>query len=31
MKQLKEESYNLHIVFGVVNDKDLESIIDLLT
>ena len=31
MKQLSSEVYNhLHIVFGVVNDKDLESIIDLL-
>ncbi|WP_179336161.1 bifunctional folylpolyglutamate synthase/dihydrofolate synthase [Winogradskyella costae] len=31
MKQLKEESFNhLHIVFGVVNDKDLEGIIPLL-
>ncbi|WP_159019377.1 bifunctional folylpolyglutamate synthase/dihydrofolate synthase [Algibacter sp. L3A6] len=31
MKQLSNEVYNhLHIVFGVVNDKDLESIIDLL-
>mgnify|MGYP003675878555 CR=1 FL=1 len=31
MKQLHEESFDhLHIVFGVVNDKDLESIIPLL-
>lgn len=31
MKQLSKEAYNnLHIVFGVVNDKDLSSIIDLL-
>ncbi|WP_040756465.1 bifunctional folylpolyglutamate synthase/dihydrofolate synthase [Winogradskyella psychrotolerans] len=31
MKQLKEESFNqLHIVFGVVNDKDLDSIIPVL-
>ena len=31
MQQLKTESFNnLHIVFGVVNDKDLESIIPLL-
>ncbi|WP_282149196.1 bifunctional folylpolyglutamate synthase/dihydrofolate synthase [Algibacter lectus] len=31
MKQLSKEVYNhLHIVFGVVNDKDLISIIDLL-
>jgi len=31
MKQLQEENYNaLHIVFGVVNDKDLDSIIALL-
>ena len=31
MKQLKKEVYkSLHIVFGVVNDKDLSSIIDLL-
>lgn len=31
MKQLLEESYNtLHIVFGVVNDKDLSTIVDLL-
>lgn len=31
MKQLSKEVYeNLHIVFGVVNDKDLSSIIDLL-
>ncbi len=31
MHQLSEESYeSLHIVFGVVNDKDLNSIIDLL-
>mgnify|MGYP001051987097 CR=1 FL=1 len=31
MKQLQEETFNtLHIVFGVVNDKDLDSIIDLL-
>ena len=31
MKQLSNEVYNhLHIVFGVVNDKDLTSIIDLL-
>ena len=31
MKQLSNEAYNhLHIVFGVVNDKDLTSIIDLL-
>jgi dihydrofolate synthase/folylpolyglutamate synthase len=31
MKQLANETYNkLHIVFGVVNDKDLSSIIDLL-
>ncbi|MCL5128958.1 folylpolyglutamate synthase/dihydrofolate synthase family protein [Algibacter sp. L4_22] len=31
MKQLSNEVYNnLHIVFGVVNDKDLSSIIDLL-
>ncbi len=31
MKQLEEEDYNaLHIVFGVVNDKDLDSIITLL-
>lgn len=31
MDQLKKESYNtLHIVFGVVKDKDLESIIGLL-
>ncbi|WP_299890097.1 folylpolyglutamate synthase/dihydrofolate synthase family protein [uncultured Lacinutrix sp.] len=27
---LKEEYYRLHIVFGVVNDKDLDSIIDIL-
>ncbi|MBU2928822.1 bifunctional folylpolyglutamate synthase/dihydrofolate synthase [Winogradskyella psychrotolerans] len=31
MKQLQEEAFNkLHIVFGVVNDKDLDSIIPLL-
>ena len=31
MKQLSEEEFEaLHIVFGVVNDKDLNSIIDLL-
>lgn len=31
INQLKEETYNaLHIVFGVVNDKDLDSIITLL-
>ena len=31
MKQLSNEEFNaLHIVFGVVNDKDLSSIIDLL-
>ena len=31
MKQLQEETFNqLHIVFGVVNDKDLERIIPLL-
>ncbi|WP_458627616.1 bifunctional folylpolyglutamate synthase/dihydrofolate synthase [Winogradskyella sp. PC D3.3] len=31
MKQLQEEAFNqLHIVFGVVNDKDLEHIIPLL-
>lgn len=31
MQQLESEVYNeLHIVFGVVNDKDLSSIIDLL-
>jgi len=31
MQQLEEEDYNaLHIVFGVVNDKDLDSIITLL-
>ena len=31
MKQLSEEQFEaLHIVFGVVNDKDLNSIIDLL-
>ncbi|MFB9057505.1 bifunctional folylpolyglutamate synthase/dihydrofolate synthase [Mariniflexile ostreae] len=31
MKQLSEQTYNaLHIVFGVVNDKDLNSIIALL-
>lgn len=31
MNQLQNEEYNnLHIVFGVVNDKDLDSIIDLL-
>ncbi|MEC3906835.1 folylpolyglutamate synthase/dihydrofolate synthase family protein [Tamlana sp. 2201CG12-4] len=31
MKQLSNETYNeLHIVFGVVNDKDLDSIVDLL-
>ncbi|KJD31549.1 tetrahydrofolate synthase [Tamlana nanhaiensis] len=31
MNQLKNESYNtLHIVFGVVNDKDLDSILHLL-
>lgn len=31
MQQLQAESYNnLHIVFGVVNDKDLDSIISLL-
>lgn len=31
MKQLSEEVFNkLHMVFGVVNDKDLNSIIDLL-
>src|SRR5690606_9928912 len=31
MKQIKSENYNrLHIVFGVVNDKDLNSIVDLL-
>src|SRR5690606_28388958 len=32
MKQLQEEKYNkLHIVFGVVNDKDVSSILELLT
>ncbi|WP_282136727.1 bifunctional folylpolyglutamate synthase/dihydrofolate synthase [Seonamhaeicola maritimus] len=31
MKQVKSEKFNnLHIVFGVVNDKDLYSIVDLL-
>lgn len=31
MKQIQNESYNqLHIVFGVVNDKDLDTIIPLL-
>ncbi len=31
MQQIKEESFKkLHIVFGVVNDKDLNSIVDLL-
>lgn len=31
MSQLKKESFSkLHIVFGVVNDKDLSSIVDLL-
>lgn len=31
MEQLKKENFeNLHLVFGVVNDKDLSSIIDLL-
>lgn len=31
MKQLSKETFNaLHIVFGVVNDKDISSIIDLL-
>jgi dihydrofolate synthase/folylpolyglutamate synthase len=31
MKQLSKETFNsLHIVFGVVNDKDLKSILDLL-
>ncbi|WP_223550890.1 folylpolyglutamate synthase/dihydrofolate synthase family protein [Aestuariivivens sp. NBU2969] len=31
MQQLKEESFNkLHIVFGVVNDKDIDAISDLL-
>ena len=31
MKQLSQELFdNLHIVFGVVNDKDIQSIIDLL-
>ena len=31
MEQLKNESFDaLHIVFGVVNDKDLNSIVDLL-
>ena len=31
MKQLQEETYNqLHMVFGVVNDKDVSSILDLL-
>jgi dihydrofolate synthase/folylpolyglutamate synthase len=31
LKQLSNEKYNtLHIVFGVVNDKDLSSIVDLL-
>ena len=31
LKQLKEEKYtNLHFVFGVVNDKDLDSILPLL-
>jgi dihydrofolate synthase/folylpolyglutamate synthase len=31
MQQLKNETFNtLHIVFGVVNDKDLSSIVDLL-
>lgn len=31
MTQLKQESFNkLHVVFGVVNDKDLNSIADLL-
>src|SRR5690554_106848 len=31
IKQLAEESFNrLHIVFGVVNDKDLSSILDIL-
>lgn len=31
MKQIKEEIYkNLHIVFGVVNDKDLKAIIPLM-
>ncbi|MBU2938442.1 bifunctional folylpolyglutamate synthase/dihydrofolate synthase [Lacinutrix sp. C3R15] len=31
MKQLQEEAFNaLHIVFGVVNDKDLDSIINIL-
>ena len=31
MNQLKEENYqNLHIVFGVVNDKDLNSILPLM-
>jgi len=31
MKQLSNENYNnLHMVFGVVNDKDIASIIDLL-
>ena len=31
MKQLQEETYNqLHVVFGVVNDKDVNSILELL-
>ena len=31
VKQIKEENYNnLHIVFGVVNDKDLNSIVPLM-
>jgi dihydrofolate synthase/folylpolyglutamate synthase len=31
MEQLKDENYqNLHIVFGVVNDKDLNSILPLM-
>src|SRR5690606_33307691 len=31
MKQLQEETYSqLHIVFGVVNDKDISSILELL-
>ncbi|MEZ4792613.1 MAG: folylpolyglutamate synthase/dihydrofolate synthase family protein [Gelidibacter sp.] len=31
MKQLKDESYDkLHMVFGVVNDKDIESILPIL-
>ena len=31
VKQIEQESFNqLHIVFGVVNDKDLDSILDIL-